>query len=137
MKYGTYQTMQKQLILKYLKQNQNRYVSANDILEYLIGHQEKVGLTTIYRFLNVLEEEKMLRTETIKNTRYFQYIKDDCKNHFHLKCEKCGKVEHFTCEEMKDFCYHIGKDHGFMINPQIAIGGICQKCQKKIKEEQQ
>ena len=122
------------LILNYLKRKHHVFVSANDIMAYLIKQDEKIGLTTIYRVLNALEKEGKLRVEVVKNTRCFQYVEEECKNHFHLKCEKCGKIEHFDCEEVNDFCKHIGKEHGFMINPQNAIGGLCKKCQKKNKE---
>ena len=134
MKVGTYQTIQKQLILKFLEENEHQFVTANDIMQYLVKHNQKVGLTTIYRFLNTLEEAGLLRIENIKNTRCFQFIKDECKSHFHLKCDQCGKIEHFDCKEMHEFCQHIGKEHGFYINPQNTIGGLCKKCQKKKKE---
>lgn len=133
MRSNSYQTMQKKLILDFLKENHDRMVNANDTLEYLIKQNQKIGLTTIYRYLNLLEAEGKLRVEVMKNTRYFQYILEDCKNHFHLKCEKCGKIEHFECEEMHTFCEHIGQKHGFMIDTKNAIGGICKNCQKKMK----
>ena len=136
MRKSTYETSQKKLILDYLKENSDKYVSAGEIMEYLVKNNQKVGLTTIYRFLNVLENEGNLRVENIKNTRCFQYIEDDCKNHFHLKCEKCGKVEHLECQEMKELCKHIGAEHGFAIDIQNAINGVCQSCQAKEKEAQ-
>ena len=133
MRNSNYQTVQKQLILDFLQKNHRSFLSANDILVYMLNQNEKIGLTTIYRHLNTLEEEGALRTEIHQKTKFYQYMDSGCKNHFHLKCEKCGRIEHFECEEMHDFCKHMGEEHGFQINPQNAIMGLCKKCQKKVR----
>ena len=135
MRNSKYHTSQKDYILEYLQQNSSQFVSASDILTYLLKGNQKIGLTTIYRHLKTLEEEGTLRTDMRDNTKIFQYIEDKCQNHFHLKCEKCGKLEHLECEEMNEFCEHIGKEHGFFIDTKNAISGVCKKCQKKMKED--
>ena len=135
MRKNTYETIQKKLILDYLKGNSDKFVNANDILEYLMKNNQKVGLTTIYRYLNALLKEGLLRVETLNSTRCFQYIKENCKNHFHLKCEKCGKLKHVECPEMEEFSNHIRTKHGFNIDMQNTISGVCKTCLAKERKK--
>ena len=128
---NNYNTEQKKFILDCLKKNSNSYVSVTDISNYLANENVQVGTTTIYRFLNNLEESGALRVENIKNTRYFQYIVDECKNHYHLKCEKCGRIEHLECNEIINLCRHVAKSHDFVISSKNVIYGICGNCMEK------
>lgn len=125
---NSYNTEQKKLILECLKENSDSYISVEDILNYLNKKGLQVGTTTIYRYLNFLEKEGAVRIENIKTTRYFQYIVENCKNHYHIKCEKCGKIEHLECEEIISLCTHIKKEHDFVISQKNVIYGICGLC---------
>lgn len=127
---GNYNTEQKKLIQECLMENSSVYVSVEEISNYLHNKGVQVGTTTIYRYLNLLEKSGALRVENIKNTRYFQYIVEDCKNHYHLKCEKCGKIEHLDCDEINGLCNHVKKDHNFVISHKNVIYGTCGLCNK-------
>jgi Fe2+ or Zn2+ uptake regulation protein len=95
--------------------------------EFNIG----VGLTTIYRSLTILEKENKVRTEVRDHTKYYQYIKDGCSKHFHLKCKKCGKMQHLDCREFMQATKHIVEDHDFEVDYNTIIYGVCGKCAKK------
>ena len=125
---SSYNTEQKKLILECLKENSEVYISVEDISNYLNKKGLQVGTTTIYRYLNFLEKEGTVRIENIKNTRYFQYIVEDCKNHYHIKCEKCGKIEHIDCEEIISLCNHVKNEHNFVISQKNVIYGTCGLC---------
>ena len=131
MRNNCYHTTQKELILTFLKQKKQQFVSANDILVYLLNQDEKIGLTTIYRYLKTLEEEGKLRTDRKESTRVYQYVDEGCQNHFHLKCEKCGKMEHIEKKEVQAFQKKMKKEYGFEIDVKNAMIGTCKKCQSK------
>ena len=128
---NNYNTEQKKLILDCLKENSDTYVSVDEISKYLVNKGVQVGVTTIYRYLNFLEKTGAVRIENMKNTRYFQYIIEDCKNHYHIKCEKCGKMEHLDCEEIISLCNHVKSEHNFVISQKNVIYGICGLCAAK------
>ena len=46
----TYNTSQKRKIQEYLESNKNKFVSAEEILNYLKEKNIEVGTTTVYRF---------------------------------------------------------------------------------------
>lgn len=121
-----YNTKQKDLILDCIK-NHNEF-TINDIYKEL---KEEVGLTTIYRKVDELVEENKIKKYIGKdNVTYYQYLCDcDKDNHFYLKCDKCGDLEHIDCDCINELSEHISKNHKFEINKQnIVINGICKNC---------
>ena len=126
-----YNTQQKEKLLEFLINNNSQYVSAEDIENYIKKEKINIGLTTIYRFLNSLEKQGKVRIELREHTKYYQYINEECSNHYHLKCKECGKIIHLKCEELEEIKTHILDEHEFNIDSKSAIYGICKKCNKK------
>ena len=106
-----YKTTQKETILVFLMKNKDKFVKADEIKKYLDKENYSVGLTTIYRQLNSLEEDNKVRIEVKDHTKYYQYIEDNCDGHFHLKCKKCGKEIHLDCEDFNDVSSHIKREY--------------------------
>lgn len=128
-----YKTEQRKDLLDYMQNNTNKFVKAEDIEKYLKQKQITIGLTTIYRFLNSLEKQGKVRVELKEHTKYYQYIMDECNNHFHLQCKKCGKIVHLHCDEIEELKAHIAKEHKFEIDSMATIMGICAECKKLIE----
>ena len=121
-----YITKQKKDILKIVENTKNEF-TVKDIYEKL---NKKVGLTTVYRFIESLDESGKLITRIDDNTIYYQYINScDNDNHFYLKCEKCGVLKHVDCDCIKVLNKHISNEHDFNFNKdKIIINGICKNC---------
>ena len=126
---NNYNTEQRNIIERYLI-DINDFVSSKDILELVKKNNLDIGLTTIYRTLNLLEKNNKVRTEVRDHTKYYQYVDEKCHNHFHLKCKKCGKMQHLDCEEFIGATEHIKEDHHFMVDYNTIIYGLCEKCSK-------
>lgn len=125
---NNYNTDQRKLITEYLINNENKFVNAEEILEYMQEKKQKVGVTTIYRYLNLLEKNKNVRTEIRNHTKYFQYISDECTNHFHLKCKKCGRIIHLVCDDFIEMNNHLKEKHNFVLDNNAIIYGTCYNC---------
>ena len=126
----SYNTKQKDLIYELIK-NKKTSFTIKDIYNDL---NKKVGLTTIYRFIEKLEKENLIIKEINKdNITYYQYLeKCESNNHFYLKCEKCKNIIHIDCDCINELYSHIKKEHKFKINKEkIIINGICKKCNKE------
>ena len=127
-----YNTKQKDLILNVIKNQKNEF-TIKDIYEEL---DEIVGLTTIYRLVDKLIDEKVLnRFISRHNITYYQYLKECSEeNHFFLKCNKCGELIHIDCDCIDDLSSHNFRKHKFVLNKEnIIINGVCEKCIKKGK----
>ncbi len=123
-----YKTEQRKDLLDYMIKNTDNFVNADDIEKYLKNKKISIGLTTIYRFLNSLEKQGKVRVELKDHTKYYQYILEECTNHFHLQCKKCGKIIHLHCDEIEELKLHISKEHNFEIDSMATIMGICADC---------
>ena len=123
-----YKTVQKESFLEYMRNITNKYICAEEIKNDFELKNMNIGLTTIYRFLKELEKNNKVRVELRNHTKCYQYILDDCNNHYHLKCSKCGNITHFECDEIKKLNCHILKEHSFKVDSNIMITGVCQKC---------
>lgn len=123
-----YKTQQRELIREYLVSNKDKFINAEEVLEYMKKQNQPVGETTIYRFLKLLEESDSVRTEIRNHTKYYQYISNECTAHFHLKCKNCGKTIHLECNSFDNVNKHIKEEHGFNLDHNTIIYGTCDKC---------
>ena len=84
-----YNTKQRELILKYLCEKEGEHVKAEDILEYLKNNDTPVGKSTVYRYLENLVEQNLVRKYTIEEGKgaCYQFTGNDsthhCKEHYH------------------------------------------------------
>lgn len=125
----SYKTKQKDLIIEDIKKHKEEF-TVKDIYNEL---NSNIGLTTIYRFIDKLVEEGHINKTIGKdNVTYYQYLEDcDKDNHFFLKCESCGVMEHIDCDCIEELSNHISKEHNFALTDHIIINGKCKKCLKE------
>lgn len=125
----TYNTKQKELILKIIKKQKKEF-TVKDIYEEV---KDKTGLTTVYRLIDRLVEEGVIaKTIEKDNKPKYQYLeKCEENNHFYLKCKNCKTMKHVDCDCIKDLSNHILINHEFITSKEnIIINGICKNCQK-------
>lgn len=128
-----YRTRQREVILEYLKKSNSHHVSIEDVLEHLKASGEKVGRTTIYRYMEKLTEQGVLRKYFIEEGAgaCYQYVDSGrcCHEHFHLKCLKCGSLLHLECDYLNQIGKHIEEHHGFKVdNTKTVFYGVCKEC---------
>ena len=131
-----YNTAARSRILGFLKENKDRTVNANDILNRLNDQGNDVNITTIYRYLDKLTESGEVMNYTAENgTRaVFQYVgeKQHCEEHLHLQCVRCGAILHLDCGFMDEISEHVMNEHGFRIQCRNSIiYGECSRCLEK------
>ena len=132
-----YRTKQREAILQYLENSSSRHVSIEDVLDHLKAAGEKVGRTTIYRYMEKLTSEGVLRKYYIEECAgaCYQYVEpwEACREHFHLKCLKCSKLFHLECDYLNQIGEHILTHHGFEVDhTKTVFYGICKDCKEKV-----
>lgn len=125
-------TKQKQMILEFLEKNKNKHLSINEIV---IGLDNKIGTTTIYRKINDLIDEGMINKIPLNNSQgyCYQYAPktEACKNHYHLVCQSCEKLTHFDSDILLNVIEEASEKENFEIDiPKIVFYGICKDCRK-------
>lgn len=127
-----YNTKQKEIILDFLKSKKNQHVSAYEIKNHIYQSGKSVGLTTIYRQLDHLVNEKVINKITVDQQMGSVYEYRDAEHEcFHLKCENCQDIVHFHCHKISHLSKHMNDDHGFKIDTsKIIFYGLCKNCSK-------
>ena len=126
-----YKTKHRDELLKFLKKHEDEHLTIQEISKMLKG---KIPQATIYRLIATFEKEGLVRKYSIASNEAscYQFVDDDhCHEHFHLVCEKCGKVIHLECDEVNHLLGHIDDEHNFKINTsKVNLYGLCKECQK-------
>lgn len=132
---ASYNTNQKKIIINLLKENNDHHLNIDEMQEILKEKNESVSRATLYRTLDLLVNSGVVRKYVIGESEKacFQYIDDDeCHNHIHLVCEKCGKLFHLDCDKFHDIIDHIEDEHGFSVSQsRLVLYGICKECARK------
>lgn len=127
---NSYRTRQRDIILELLKSNTDKHLSCEEIVQMLRESGGKVGVTTVYRYLEKLYIEGSVQKYTgDKESARYTYTEHKCRGHFHLKCTRCGEMFCADCDFLKGLCDHVGEEHGFEIVPSKTVFyGVCKHC---------
>ncbi|MGA1875143.1 MAG: Fur family transcriptional regulator [bacterium] len=135
---GSRITAPREAILKFLNQTA-KHLSAEDI--YLVVHKAypNIGLTTVYRTLELLVQTGLIFKVDFGDGRARYELADGPKgigHHHHLVCTSCGRVIDYTefINEEKEFLAQTErgltqKYHFTITNHLIQFYGLCDKCQ--------
>lgn len=130
-----YKTKQKQEILSFLQSKAGEKVTVCDILRHFEQCGISVGTATVYRHL-----EQLVSNGTVKKLfvdgmpgACFEYMDSDDSTgnlpFFFLKCEHCGRLIRFECQELAHIRSHLSHDHGFSIDlARTILYGTCDQC---------
>ena len=111
-----------------------RHVTANEVYEFIKEAHPLIGKGTVSRNLDILVEEGALRkVEVSEGPKRFDFT---LKNHYHVRCVKCGEVSDVDMDEIPDLMKKIHDTHGIeFLDYDISFKGICPKCREEAKEE--
>ncbi len=129
-------TLPREVILNLLCRS-SRHMSAKEIYAALYTLYPGVGLTTVYRTLELLNRLGFVQKVTSGDGqgRYELRSKEKKDHHHHLICTRCGKIidyRDFVQEELElvnKTEETLAKKHNFLIEDHhIEFLGMCEKC---------
>ena len=120
---------QRELVLKTLQQNMV-HPTADYVYELLKKELPSLSLATVYRNLNQLAENGMIRKiEGLDGAIHFDH---NLEKHYHFICTKCNKVYDVPYDVAPDLADKVSAQTGLIIeNYDISFKGICPECHKK------
>jgi len=134
--FGYKMTQPREIILDVFSKAK-KHLSAEDIYMEVYKIYPGIGLTTIYRTLDILINMGMIsRHDFGDGRRRYELIGDlKSEHHHHLVCLSCGKIidySDFIDEEIKLFDKLekvLSEKHNFEIKyHQVGFYGLCDKC---------
>ena len=120
-------TKQKGAILKVLK-NTSSHPTADQIYDEVRREIPNVSKGTIYRNLQVLQEDGAIFALNLNGTISRYEVKQE--SHYHFRCEKCGQI--FDLDEPidKEIDTRVSRQTGFKVSHhQTEFRGLCKDCQ--------
>lgn len=130
-----YNTRQREQLLNFLQNNAHCHFTAAQIESGLAQAGDKLGKATVYRRLERLVEDGLVRRFVSDDAKVccYQYAGGEgCKNHYHLKCMRCGELLHVECSYLDEMSSHVLEHHGFRVDTEkITLCGVCEKCSQK------
>ena len=126
-------TIQKALILRAVC-DLKRHLTADEVYEFVKRDHPSIGKGTVYRNLAILTEEGAIRkVEVPDGSDRFDFT---LKNHYHVRCVKCGEVFDVDMDEIPDLQKKIHDTHGMeFLTYDIFFKGICPECRAQEQED--
>lgn len=132
---GYRMTSQRKMILLEFILNKEEHLSAEDIYEKLKA--KGLGMSTIYRNINLFVGLAILKELKIEDTSYYELKMYAQKSlHIHFVCDECGTIADIKREDIilqyLKINHTIESNYGIQINDlDIMFHGLCSECIKK------
>ena len=111
-----------------LLQDCDRAVSAQGIHAELRNSEKSVGLATVYRSLDTLKLQGLIKALTLPNGETVYSVMPTDKHH--LNCLNCGKSLPIDCCPIHDLSQQLAQHHQFRIYYHtLEFFGLCNQCQ--------
>ncbi|MCJ8014474.1 transcriptional repressor [Paenibacillus sp. KQZ6P-2] len=122
-------TPQRHAILTYLMDSMS-HPTADEIYRALEPKFPSMSVATVYNNLKMLIEAGMVHELTYgdNSSRFDANVSD----HFHVICQKCGRIEDFSYPSLEDVERTAEEITGFQIQGlRMELYGICGSCKNK------
>ena len=119
-------------ILDVLQSHPGTHLSADEIHNKLVEHNESIGLATVYRVLTQLELAGLIQKNQFNDNQSSYEIKK--QHHDHLICTKCGKIIEFMNDDLETLQEEISEKYQFRLDSHVmTLFGVCRdgNCQDK------
>lgn len=128
-------TPQRRAVLDIIVGNEGKHLSTEEIYELVKKDCPEIGLATVYRTLQILEDMNLIFKLNLDDGKYrfeLSHAEED-HHHHHLICTNCGKVTEVEGDLLETLEKEIEKKFNFKItNHILKFFGNCSKCEEKL-----
>lgn len=105
-------------------------VSARDVEDALRSEDRRVGLASVYRALEQLDELGLVnRVEVGDGITRYEPRHPGGEHHHHLVCRRCGAVEPFEDAGLERAIHRLADSVEFDVDAHdVVLQGICPRC---------
>jgi len=102
---------------------------AEEIYLSIRGSGVHVSRATVYRTIDVLVKNNLVRKLDLGDGKSLYEHKIDPSHHDHLICIRCGRIEEFMVEEIESLQDRIADEFGYKLIRHIhQLFGLCGDC---------
>jgi Fur family ferric uptake transcriptional regulator len=123
-------TNQRRVLLEVI-QSANEHLDAVSLLRLARERDTSIDRATVYRTLDLLKKLRLVDELDLMHLNgekhYYEARRD--RDHIHLACFQCGKIEEFQNPLFERLKQEITQERGFQISVvRMEAGGRCSKC---------
>lgn len=120
-------TRQRKVILEEVRKSPN-HPTADEVFQSVRRELPRISLATVYRNLNLLVDQGLLRKIRGKGGR--MRFDGDRKEHVHIVCERCGRIADIHGMDRYSEICRIGSEcTGYgEVSADVRLTGICPGC---------
>jgi len=135
---GVRLTRQRQILLELIDQT-GQHLDAERLFQLAKEKDPKLNRVTVYRTLKMLKNGGLVDELDLMHHDGDQHYYETRlkKEHAHIICLRCGRVEEFFGEELQQLRAQVGSQFGFEIQfARTEIGGYCPHCRALRAQEE-
>src|ERR1700689_995317 len=112
-------------------QDAREHLDAGSLLERARQREPNIDRATVYRTLELLKKLRLvdeLDLMHLYGEKHYYEAKTE-RNHAHLACFRCGRIQEFSSPLFERLKAEISKQAGFTIKvTRLEVGGNCSAC---------
>jgi Fe2+ or Zn2+ uptake regulation protein len=121
-------TPQRHAVLKAVAGSHD-HLTPSEIYALVRQEHPTIGLTTVYRVINLLSELKLICRVSLSGDSQSYLMRRPMEHHHHLVCSQCGRVVDFTNCDLSQLEQQLSRDTRFDIEGHILeVYGKCPDC---------
>lgn len=108
--------------------------SAQEIFDGIRSGGGRVGIASVYRVLETLDELRLVQRVDIGDgvARFEAAFADGVHHHHHLVCSACGRVEPFEDDKLERALERVAATHGYALEDHdVVLHGACGDCRAR------
>ncbi|NLY55320.1 MAG: transcriptional repressor [Firmicutes bacterium] len=131
-RHGYKLTKPRRLLLEWFYRR-GEHASAQEVFDSLCRQGQEIGLTSVYRNLEVLVKVGLVRQICFHDGCHRYEPVAPGEHHHHLICSDCGQIIKFHgCTFDRELAERLEQETGFMVNcHQLQVFGTCKFCQQE------
>ncbi|WP_081618148.1 Fur family transcriptional regulator [Mycobacterium sp. 155] len=104
--------------------------SAQQLYRQLRQQQsQRFGLTTVYRILRTLVEDKVAETQRAEDGELLYRLRTTSEHRHYLLCRQCGRAEAFTSAPFEDQTHQLSREFDYTdVTHHVDLYGVCPRC---------
>jgi Fur family transcriptional regulator, ferric uptake regulator len=123
-------TAQRRALIETIQEAKS-HLDAESLLHLARKRDANIDRATVYRTLELLKRRGMideLDLMHLNGEKHYYEVKTQ-KDHLHLACFGCGKIEEFSTPTFDKLKREIAEKNDFSIQVmRLEVGGLCGKC---------
>lgn len=123
-------TRQRTAILQQL-QEADSFLTAQEMYDALRKKGLKVGLTTVYRNLQMMADKNEVDVVRREDGESIFRRCDAGDHHHHLVCRSCGFTVELANDRLESWARALARKHGFSdVRHDLELFGLCRSCSR-------